>query len=293
MSNSRLANVTTDRPLDLILRQRRVLDGDYHDVVIRPSANSIFTFDEGGNPVASTAPTLAGLSLTGNPTVSLAAPAFMTFHKSTGGNTAKAYVGQLGSFEANLAFNMDYTDGVHQYGSDSTKQAVWIGMSGDFAVQYAPSGQTADIWENSGSNYLFHCTGSSKKMYIAATAARIAAADFNALLTVPRSADSVSISGYDDLVLQGHRTKTSAGDIYLNATGLGRAIIGLGGGSTIIGPTAAISTSATDGFVYVPTCAGVPTGVPTAFTGRAPYIIDTTNHRFYFYSGGSWRNAGP
>ena len=49
----------------------------------------------------------------------------------------------------------------------------------------------------------------------------------------------------------------------------------------------------TNRFFYAPTCAGVPTGVPTTKTGFAPVVIDTTNHRLYFYSGGSWRNAGP
>lgn len=63
-------------------------------------------------------------------------------------------------------------------------------------------------------------------------------------------------------------------------------------GTTIVG-TAALATTATDGFIYVPTCAGVPTGVPTTHTGTAPIVIDTTNHRLYFYSGGVWRNAGP
>lgn len=54
-----------------------------------------------------------------------------------------------------------------------------------------------------------------------------------------------------------------------------------------------LATTATDGFLYVPTCAGTPTGTPTAISGFAPVVIDTTNHRLYFYSGGSWRNAGP
>lgn len=63
-------------------------------------------------------------------------------------------------------------------------------------------------------------------------------------------------------------------------------------GGIVVG-TAAIATSATNGFMYVPTCAGTPTGTPTAQTGTAPIVIDTTNHKLYFYSGGSWRDAGP
>lgn len=61
----------------------------------------------------------------------------------------------------------------------------------------------------------------------------------------------------------------------------------------VICNTAAIATNATNGFLYVAGCAGTPTGVPTTYTGRVPIVVDTTNNRLYFYSGGSWRNAGP
>lgn len=65
-------------------------------------------------------------------------------------------------------------------------------------------------------------------------------------------------------------------------------------GNIVAGPAAgAISTSATDGFLYIPTCAGTPTGVPTSKSGMAPMVVDATNNRLYFYSSGSWRNAGP
>jgi len=69
----------------------------------------------------------------------------------------------------------------------------------------------------------------------------------------------------------------------LTITGLGSAVMG----------TAAVATNATDGFFYVAGCAGTPSGTPTAFTGRVPLVVDTTNHKLYFYSGGSWRDAGP
>lgn len=55
-------------------------------------------------------------------------------------------------------------------------------------------------------------------------------------------------------------------------------------GSVIIG-SAALATTATDGYFYIPTCAGTPTGVPTAVTGRIAMIYDTTNHQFWFYDG--------
>ena len=57
--------------------------------------------------------------------------------------------------------------------------------------------------------------------------------------------------------------------------------------------TAAIATNATNGFLYVPSCAGTPTGTPTTLTGRVPIVVDTTNNKLYFYSGAAWRDAGP
>lgn len=54
-----------------------------------------------------------------------------------------------------------------------------------------------------------------------------------------------------------------------------------------------LATNATDGFLYVPTCAGTPTGAPTAISGYAPIVINTTNNKLYFYSSAAWRDAGP
>ncbi len=64
-------------------------------------------------------------------------------------------------------------------------------------------------------------------------------------------------------------------------------------GSVLCGQSVALATNATDGFLYVPTCAGTPTGTPTTQTGRAAIVVNTTNNKLYFYSGGAWRDAGP
>lgn len=56
-------------------------------------------------------------------------------------------------------------------------------------------------------------------------------------------------------------------------------------GSKVMG-VAALATNATDGFLYIPTCAGTPTGVPTAQTGTVAMIFDTTNNKLYIYDGG-------
>jgi len=53
---------------------------------------------------------------------------------------------------------------------------------------------------------------------------------------------------------------------------------------------AAVATTATDGFVYVGTCAGAPSGAATAQTGRVALVYDTTNQKLMVYNG-AWRGV--
>lgn len=58
--------------------------------------------------------------------------------------------------------------------------------------------------------------------------------------------------------------------------------------SVIVGGSygGALATNATDGFLYIPTCAGTPTGTPTTQTGYAPMVWDSTNKKLYVYAAG-------
>ena len=55
---------------------------------------------------------------------------------------------------------------------------------------------------------------------------------------------------------------------------------------------AALATNATDGFLYVPSMAGSPTGTPVVKAGTLPIVIDSTHNRLLFYSSGAWRAVG-
>ncbi len=49
-----------------------------------------------------------------------------------------------------------------------------------------------------------------------------------------------------------------------------------------------LATDATTGFLYVPTCAGVPTGVPDVQPGLMPFIADSTTGILYRFYSGAW-----
>jgi hypothetical protein len=59
----------------------------------------------------------------------------------------------------------------------------------------------------------------------------------------------------------------------------------------IFGGTAAITTSATSLFPYLPTMPGAPIGIPTAVSNKSPIVVDSTNNKLYFYSSGAWRDS--
>lgn len=57
------------------------------------------------------------------------------------------------------------------------------------------------------------------------------------------------------------------------------------------GDTADLATGATARFLYIPTCAGTPTGAPTARTGYVPIVYDRTNNKIAVYNGGVWKQT--
>jgi len=49
------------------------------------------------------------------------------------------------------------------------------------------------------------------------------------------------------------------------------------------------STNMTNGFIYVPSSAGKPTGIPTSITGSAPVYADISNNNLWVYGASGWR----
>jgi hypothetical protein len=72
-----------------------------------------------------------------------------------------------------------------------------------------------------------------------------------------------------------------------------RIIVGAQGSVLLNVTGSALATGATAGFTFIPSCAGTPTGTPTAHTGMTPYVHDSTNGILYAYSGGAWNIVIP
>jgi hypothetical protein len=60
--------------------------------------------------------------------------------------------------------------------------------------------------------------------------------------------------------------------------------------SLVIGLTE-LSATATDGFVYLPACAGPPTGVPAPHAGTAAAVIDGINAKLWVWCGTAGKGA--
>jgi hypothetical protein len=62
---------------------------------------------------------------------------------------------------------------------------------------------------------------------------------------------------------------------------------GTGADGSVAFNDAALATNATKGFIMIPSCAGVPSGVPADIpTGQIPIVFDSTNNKLYAYDGG-------
>lgn len=115
-----------------------------------------------------------------------------------------------------------------------------------------------------------------------------------------QSATGTNIAGVS-LTINGSRSTGSgvSGDVIFQTGGTGAgssaqnafvtALTLKGATQSVVLNTAAVATNATDGFLYIASGAGTPTGVPTTFTGRVPIYIDTTNSQLWLFLGGAWK----
>lgn len=159
----------------------------------------------------------------------------MEFWRTDGVGAYRASVGGLGSYEANLSSNMDYTTSVHRL-YDNTKGAAWIGMGENVtALQYSKATAVAgDIWNATGARYLFRSDSTG----------RFALNTFlgdnfgDAQLYITRRGVSgivTDIGGNGGILISGDRRSVVASPIYLNLNNTGSVYVASGGGKTSVG----------------------------------------------------------
>lgn len=187
-----------------------------------------------------------------------------------------------------LAFEADYNDG-----SVRTLETHWdMAVPGGsfkrpFSANMAITGGNAGLIVNTEIYSDLNVITYSKDSYLYGAADNTVGASYHFV--------SLDTGGKDWWMLStGSGSGLGAGNwlLYNNTDGR-HGLICDGNGNVVTGNLAAIATNATDGFLYVPACAGTPTGTPTSKTGKVPIVVDSTNNKLYFYSGGAWRDAGP
>lgn len=175
-------------------------------------------------------------------------PSVIEFPKT--GFTIKGTVGALGSYEMNMSTNMDYTTspGIHRF-YDNTLDATWLAIGDSFwQMQYAPKSVAAgDVWNNAGQPRPFYQRTDTGLTRINTTVALSGVGTIgDAMFAVRRNAGFASIAGEIDLAIEGHKTKGTTGNVFINTYNAGNVSLVAGGGTVIVGTTPTTSAGTYD-----------------------------------------------
>ena len=264
------------------------------------SATAVATYSTTGNLNGGT---VIGVTAAGVSNIATYASNALTFGNYNLGGAASEFMrldssGNLGIGTASPANRLSIND-------PGTGLGLTNAASGNFNIGLlAGTGSAlAYVFQRANSDLLFGTNNAEVARFTAAGNLGIGTASPQTRLHVQgtgTTATRISSLTSGNAVLELNAEGTDGGSVLFNRSTIAMEISTSGGvvgqfdanrNATIGAGT--LATNATNGFLYVPTCAGVPTGTPTAKTGYAPIVVNTTNNKLYFYSGGAWRDAGP
>lgn len=155
---------------------------------------------------------------------------------------------------------------------------------------FAPYGSSANIGgifktKGTGNNNLYFYDGGALQALIGGSSAS------TSYLSLGGGADSVAISAQSGTnpVLTIYTVGT--GGIDLKTSNTSNTILQLKDSFDVVMGNSAQATNATAGFLFIPSCAGPPTGVPAVIpSNRVALMYDRTNSKLYVYNGG-WKST--
>jgi hypothetical protein len=188
--------------------------------------------------------------------------------------SAVTYLADGSATAPSLAFTNSTTTGLYRYGAN----AIGVAINGAYAAQIDASGNvmigTADDGA-SGANTLTLAGSGNAGMTI-----RTGATSTGSIYFSDATTGSGELDGFIqyDQNIQALKLGTASNE-RLRITYTGN-----------IYPTTTPSTTMTDGFIYIPSGSGPPTGVPANIVGFVPQYYDSTNNYLYVYNG-TWKRV--
>ncbi len=165
---------------------------------------------------------------------------------------------------------------------DSTPNLKWDDANQRFHVNAAASTQTFEVAQKSvpGANLKFNRNGVNTDLSVTALTSDTARIRVLSGSTLTLSVDSAPAGGDS-------RIENNAKDIIFKTTSVDRGRMTSDGNNFLSGE-GGLATTATDGFPYVPSAAGIPTGTPTTEINLNPRVFNRTGGIEYIWDGSNW-----
>lgn len=185
----------------------------------------------------------------------------------------------VGFMVLNVKANGPSYDEVHKWAD------IWIGFQ-DGAY---PAGRI--VFHRDAPTHSIWVIGERESQAIDESSASLLEVQGGIVITGNQFGNNREIRWQDDFAGNSYRNTLAFTDTAMTCTLDGIQALKAKGSSVVIGPVNALATTATVGFLEIPTCAGTPTGTPTPDTGKVPIVYDTTNHKICVYEGGAWKKT--